>query len=41
MISVVGSFNTTMVQMTEISQWPKCFRKKWQRCLSKKNSWQA
>jgi len=41
MNTVTASFNTTVRQMTEKSQWPKCLGKKWQKCLSEKSSlWQ-
>jgi len=30
------SFNTAMGQMTEMSRWPKCPRKKWPKCLNQK-----
>jgi len=36
MNTVTTSFNTTVRQMTEISQWPlrpKCLSKKWPKCL--------
>jgi len=36
MNSVAASFNTTMVEMTEMSQWPKFLRRKWPKCLSGK-----
>jgi len=36
MNTVMASFNTTMRQMTEMFQWPKCLRKKWPKCLSEK-----
>jgi len=30
------SFNTTVRQMTEMFQWPKCLSKKWPKCFSGK-----
>jgi len=30
------SFDKTVRQMTEMSQWPKCCSKKWPECLSEK-----
>jgi len=39
MNTVTASFNTTVIQMTEMSQWPKCLNQKWPKCLNeKKNS---
>ena len=36
--TVTVSFNTTVRQMTEIFQWPKCLSKKWSKCLSAKKT---
>jgi len=33
---VTASFDTTVRQMTEISQWPKCLSKKWPKYLSQR-----
>jgi len=35
--TVTVSFNTTVRQMTKMSQWPKCLTKKWPKCLSNKS----
>jgi len=37
MNTVTESFNRTVRQMIEMSQWPKCLSKKWPKCLSDKN----
>jgi len=37
MNTVTVSFNTTVRQMTEMSQWPKCLSNKWTKCLSEKH----
>jgi len=37
MNTVTVSFNTTVRQMTEMSQWPKCLSNKWPKCLSDQN----
>jgi len=36
MNTVTASFNTTVIQMTEMSQWPKCLNQKWPKCLNEK-----
>jgi len=37
MNTCTASFDTTVRQMTEMSQWPKCHSKKWPKCLSDKH----
>jgi len=38
MNTVTTSFNTTVRQMTEMSQRRKCLSKNWPKCLSEKNA---
>jgi len=38
---VTASFNVTVRQMTEISQWPKCLSKNLPKCLSEKTQLQS
>jgi len=33
---VAASCNTTVRQITEVLQWPKCISKKWPKCLNDK-----
>jgi len=30
----MASFNTTLRQMIEMFQWPKCLSKKWPKCFN-------
>jgi len=39
MNTVMASFDTTVRQMTEISQWPKCLSKKMTKMCKRKISW--
>jgi len=38
MTTVMASFTTTVRQMAEMSQWPKCLSKKWPKRLSEKKT---
>jgi len=38
MNTIIASFNTTVRQMTEMSQRPRCPSKKWPKCLSETKS---